>query len=160
MINLIVLDAEPVAAARALVDAHIMEQPEEYVRLLVEARRHQLGQEASRHMLAKWASGDDAWWWVAKHLLAVTDEHAARFGIHLHAAQDKVCQLAGLSAAGLRGAIAQKPRFISLVPKHCKIPGNAVAAYRKWYHESAEPTWSMRGPPDWWEGSAQLTLQF
>ena len=113
----------------------------------------QHGGGTPKHVLAKWAMGEAAWWWLLRLTRAMLLEQWHRFG---DMDDDARMTLDSLVHEDNDGPKTGAPRFVQLIPE--KLPGRAVEAYRKWYHSSASPCWTKRGAPEWWQGSEQLTL--
>lgn len=155
--NLVVLDADPKLCAQAYCDADLQDLPYHYAICLEHAHIQAAGGPvSSKHVLTKWALGDNNWWWLANLVRAMLDEQEYRFGGEY--CEDTAMTLNTLIHPDDDGPRISVPRFLQLIPE--KIPGNAVEAYRKWYHTQASPSWTRRGAPTWWQGSEQSILNF
>ena len=113
------------------------------------------GPHPSKHVLAKWAMGNDAWWWLVHLCRAMLDEQQHRFAEY---DEDAAVSLESMAHPDDGGPRFKVPRFVQLIPG--KIPGSPVEAYRKWYQSTAVPSWTKTGKPRWWAGSEQMTLSF
>jgi hypothetical protein len=91
--------------------------------------------------------------WLYKHMMALNTEFKMRYG---HLEDHKTIRL-------LEGALMYPPRKISLnkiatepppaMPDYCKIPGDSIASYRKYYINEKQRFATWKSPstvPDWY----------
>lgn len=152
-LHVLVLDQDPVLCAQAYADADLGNWAYEYAQCLEVAYLAQHGGPVPKHVLAKWAMGEDAWWWLFRLTREMLLEQWHRFGDN---DDDTRLTLSLLIHEDDNGPKTRTPRFVQLIPR--KIPGRAVEAYREWYHQEASPCWTKRGAPEWWQGPEQTTL--
>ena len=103
------------------------------------------------HPCAVWVrKGDLHYAWLYLLFMAICDEYTFRYGkIHK-------------TDANLRNPLRLLPENIphisvfeeppQAVTPECKIPGNAIQAYRNYYMKEKRhiASWKKRGPPEWW----------
>ena len=155
--NLFALDADPVAAARALCDRHVVKQALETAQILSTVA-HAHGVAApyrpthARHPVVVWAGRTAGnYRWAHRHGLALCDEYAARYDKKVHASRRVLEQLADVAAL-----LPQAPceAFCQCVPEEHR-GADAVAAYRAAYVAKLaawgrEATWrEPAGRPEW-----------
>ena len=91
--------------------------------------------------------------WLYKHMMALNTEFKMRYG---HLEDHKTIRL-------LEGALMYPPKNISLnkiatepppaMPDYCKIPGDSIASYRKYYINEKQRFATWKSPstvPDWY----------
>ncbi len=98
--NVFAVDPDPVRAARALCDRHVVKMAVEAAQILCTAARTRFGQEApyrathAGHPCVAWAAARRAnWEWLVRHGLALGDEYERRFG-RVHASRAIVARIA------------------------------------------------------------------
>lgn len=156
--NIFVLSTNPIQCARYHCDRDLSGAAEVYASILQGVYLHQNGgPDPGRHILYRWAKGQDAFYWLVQLTRAVLQEQAYRFGLCDEAAksildnivhEDDSCAFSGL------------PRFIQLV--QYTLPGRPVDAYRQFYLQNRrEASWTVREAPGWWsEACFQYALRF
>ena len=157
--GIIVLDAAPPQCSAYYTDTDLMGLLPEYVTTLELAHELRIKNEGSKHVLARWASGQQSFIWLAWLIDEMLDEQQYRFGLHDEAANRfaKVLETEELEDPR-QDEFFKVPRFLQLIPE--KIPGNAVKAYRSWYMQTAVPVWTRSNAPPWWDNTEQLTFNF
>lgn len=153
--NIFVLEPDPVGAAVAQCDKHVVKMPLESAQMLCTVAR-QYGFDApyrpthSKHPCTLWAgSSVEAFDWLLQHGLALCSEYQTRYG------KEHKCQ-AVLRAVGdtegLRQSLPQSPMaaFAQAMPDQYRQP-DAVQAYRAFYkgEKARFATWRSN-PPSWW----------
>lgn len=146
-----VLDTNPEQAAKYYVDKDVMDYPSVLLDVLRAANSdiHPL----RKHVLAKWASGRREYNWLYNLTRALLKEQTYRFNVTDEAMWDDLFVL----LRGTQNADDAPSRFVQLTD--VKIAGDAVKAYRDYYHRiNPTPTWTKRGAPKWWRSREQLSL--
>ena len=154
-VNVFAVDRDPVRAARALCDRHVVKMTLEAAQILCTAAR-KLGREApyrathARHPCVEWAAARRANWdWLVRHGLALGDEYERRFG-RVHASRAIIARVA---RRGPRAGVRRQP-FVQVMPEQYR-GADAVAAYRRYYvaEKARFATWKTPArPPAWWRG--------
>ena len=161
--NIFVLDENPVTSAKMMCDKHVVKMIVESAQMLSTAHRMidgnlytdktKAGRKIKRwkhpnsnmektlykachtgHPSTVWVMQSAYnYHWLYKHMMALNTEFKMRYG---HILDHKTVQL-------LEGALMYPPKNISLntiatdpppaMPDYCKIPGDSVASYRKYY---------------------------
>lgn len=181
--NIFVLDEDPAAAAMMMCDKHIPKMILESAQMLSTAHRVLDGKPTKRrsrsgkseityyafgdrrddlyysavhigHPCTKWTMESSTNYnWHFFHLNALSKEYHYRRGKY-HKTWEKL----GMLLAAPPQNISEGPRTewaqaMDQFP-NCKVPGNAVQAYRNYYHATkhfAKWEWG-REAPHWWEG--------
>ena len=181
--NVFYVDKHPARAAEQMFDKHIVKMILESAQLLSTCHRVLDGQEYYdktkngrkikrwRHpnpnlepllYKAGWVKHPSTIWlfesaynymWLYKHMMALNTEFKMRYG---HVLDHKTIQLLG-------GVLMYPPKNISLntiatdpppaMPDYCKIPGDSIASYRKYYiyEKQRFATWkSPASVPNWY----------
>lgn len=157
--NVFALDRDPVRAARALCDRHVVKMTLETAQILCTAARARLGQDApyrpthASHPCVAWAAERRANWdWLVRHGLALADEYERRFG-RVHASRAVIARMA---RAGPPPRGRRRQPFAQVMPERYR-DRDAVAAYRRYYvgEKAGFATWrSPARPPRWWRPGA------
>jgi hypothetical protein len=159
-INLVVLDKHPQRCAQAYADADLNALPSVYIETLRQAHIGRSNGPIPRHVLAKWALGQLQFVWLSWLIAEMLDEQWERFEACNEEISEELSSI--VLTDGMqdpRDLPLMAPRFLQLIPY--KIPGEPVAAYRKWYCENTEvPSWTYRGAPSWWVDPVQTTFNF
>ena len=161
--NIFVLDENPVTSAKMMCDKHVVKMIVESAQMLSTAHRMIDGNEysdktKSGRKIKRWKHPNpnlentlykachtghpSTLWvmesaynyhWLYRHMMALNTEFKMRYG---HILDHKTVQL-------LEGALMYPPKNISLntiatdpppaMPDYCKIPGDSVASYKKYY---------------------------
>lgn len=144
-----VLDLDPKNTALMYVDEHVMTHPEMLINVLraANSETHPL----RKHVLAKWASGRREYQWLYELTRDLLAEQAYRFSVKNEEMWDNLQMLYR------QGKDNKPPRFVQLID--CKLPGDAVKAYRNYYLRNVDSAcWTKRKVPDWWNAPVQGTL--
>lgn len=153
--NIFVLHRDPVKAAQAQCDAHVVKMPTEAAQILSTVARSRLvgvGYKPTHeyHPCTIWAGESFSnFEWLLAHGLALCTEYTYRYG----KSHETRLVLNELFAA--RGALAMinpgLTPFAQAMPEQYQGP-NAVKAYRAFYKgEKGFAKWAkMRSPPAWW----------
>jgi hypothetical protein len=153
-VNVFAVDRDPVRAARALCDRHVVKMTLATAQILCTAARA-LGQRAPyrpthvHHPCIAWAAECRAnWRWLVRHGLALADEYTRRYGkVHPSCAV-----IATMSRRGPRPSRRRRTPFAQAMPEAYRGP-DAVEAYRRFYVGEKAPfaTWRAPAtPPRWW----------
>lgn len=110
------------------------------------------------HPCAVWVRKSKAnYEWLAQLLVEVSKEYTFRYG------KTHKCQLIGLVDFLVSHAPANIPEgdrtpFALAMPDECKVPGNAVSSYHKYFNERKQKlaAWKNRETPDWFAAAAEL----
>ena len=177
--NIFYLDKDPVKAAEYSCDKHVVKMILESAQMLCTAHRVQDGQmvigksatgrkrTTYKHPNsnmdavlygAGWLKHPSCIWvmdsaynymWLYKHMMALGDEYTKRYG-KKH-----------LTITKLEDVLKHPPKNAKLnvkgydatpaMPDECKIPGDVVGSYRKYYimKKARFATWKNRVPPKW-----------
>lgn len=151
--NIFAVDADPVQAARALHDRHVVKMVLETAQMLCTVG-HDLGltppyKPAHRHHpCTRWAaqSRENAEWLVV-HGQALCDEYTRRFRRE-HASQRVIWEV-GPALLGLLPALGRTP-FAQVMPEDCR-GDDPVEAYRTLYrrHKLQGNRYTNSTPPAW-----------
>jgi hypothetical protein len=159
-VNVFVLDRDPVRAARALCDRHVVKMTLETAQILCTAART-LGQRApyrpthARHPCVAWAAARRAnWEWLVRHGLALADEFERRFG-RVHRSRAVILRVARLGPPP--APVGRRQPFAQVMPERYR-GGDPVLAYRRYYlgEKAGFATWRPPArPPRWWPRSGR-----
>ena len=188
--NVFYVDKHPVKAAEQMCDKHIVKMILESAQLLCTCHRVQDGTEyydktANGRKIKRWRHPNDnlepilykAGWvkhpstlwlfesaynyiWLYKHMMALNDEYKLRYN-HTkdHMCVQKLGQL--LKTPPYNAPINVKGTDATpAMPDECKVPGDAVASYRKYYimKKNRFATWKTNIPTWYSEGIANANL--
>ena len=177
--NIFYLDKDPVKAAKYSCDKHVIKMILESAQMLCTAHRVQdgemvIGKSATGRKRttykhpnsnmdailygAGWLKHPSCIWimdsaynymWLYKHMMALGDEYTKRYGkVHL-----TIQKLGDLLKHPPKNAALNKKGYDATpaMPEECKIPGDSVASYRKYYimKKARFATWKNRVPPKW-----------
>ena len=177
--NIFYLDKDPVKAAHYSCDKHVVKMILESAQMLCTAHRVQDGEKVIGHSAtgrkrttykhpnsnmnailygAGWLKHpscvcvmDNAYnyMWLYRHMMALGDEYTARYGkVHL-----TIQKLGDLLKHPPKNSALNKKGYDATpaMPEECKIPGDSVASYRKYYimKKARFATWKNRVPPKW-----------
>ncbi len=158
--NVFAVDRDPVRAARALCDRHVVRMTLETAQILCTVARTRFGQRAPyrathpNHPCVVWAAARRANWdWLVAHGLALADEYERRFG-RVHASRAVIARVARRGPSP--SAIRRRQPFAQVLPEQYRGP-DAVGAYRRYYagDKARFATWRPPSrPPRWWPGVA------
>ena len=161
--NIFVLHADAAQAALPAVDRHVVKMVLETAQILSTAL-HRHGLEApyrpshKGHPCVVWA-GDTAanFGWLVQHGLALGAEYEYRYGrVHGSLPAIQACrrQIPLLHLAIAKSGRQDPTEFTDwpqAMPDDSKVPGDAVAAYRRYYnlHKRHLHRWTKRNVPEW-----------
>lgn len=149
--NIFVLDLDPVAAARAQVDKHVVKMTLESAQLLCNAFPEAPYKHAHvHHPCAIWALRSSAnYQWLLDHALALAAEYTLRYGKR-HKSQD-VIEWCRDHVSEISFPDSSLTPFAQAMPDEYKHP-NPVQAYRNYYLGSKMrfAAWKSPAiPPSW-----------
>lgn len=158
--NLFVLDRDPVAAARAQCDKHVVKMPLETAQMLC-AVLTALGVRTpyrathTRHPCTLWVGETrENWAWAVEHGLALADEYARRYGKE-HKSR---AVIEWAAAHGERPGAGALTPFAQAMPDQYR-DADPVVAYRAFYRAEKARFATWRAPattPAWWPQQADL----
>ena len=180
--NIFYLDKDPVVAAQMSCDKHVVKMILESAQMLCTVKRvldgteytdlTKNGRKIKRWRLdnsnleqtiykAGWLKHPSTQWvmasaynyiWLYKHMMALNEEYKLRYN---HTKDHMCIQKLGdvLSTPPFNAPInVQGTDATPAMPDECKVPGDSVASYRKYYimkkHRFA--TWKNKLPPQWY----------
>ena len=181
--NIFYVDKHPVKAAEQMCDKHIVKMILESAQLLCTCHRVQDGTEyydktANGRKIKRWRHPNDnlepilykAGWvkhpstlwlfesaynyiWLYKHMMALNEEYKKRYNHNKdHLTIQKLGAILKFPPTNaLYNRIATEPK--PAMPEHCKVPGDAVASYRKYYilEKKRFATWKSPAKiPQWY----------
>ena len=151
--NIFVLDKSIRRCAHAHCDQHVVKMILESVQILCTVL-NQRGMKTpyrsthTRHPCVRWAGESyDNFCWLEKLTRALNAEYRYRFNKDRdHKSMDVLNKIKS-QRFPRRGLTP----FAQAMPNECKVPGDAVAAYRKFYRseKSRFARWTKRTPPPW-----------
>ena len=161
--NIFYLDEDPIVCAKMHCDKHVVKMILEYAQLMSTAHRLLNPEEAdaalyksthSNHPSAIWArqtSGN--YHWLFNMWDQLLSEYTARYGRY-HKSQSLWTKLIFAPKSIPSSEMTPIPQCM---PDHCKIDGNAVAAYRNYYvtEKSAFARWKNGAAPSWMKNHEQ-----
>ena len=183
--NIFYLDRDPVVAAQMMVDKHVIKMILESAQMLCSAKRKldgieyyaktKNGRKIKRYRLenpneeaiiykAGWLNHPSTQWvmksaynyvWLYRHMMALNEEFKRRYKGVDH-----------LAIAKLGRVLRNPPKNIPLnkkgtlptpaMPDECKVPGDVVASYRKYYIMKKQRFATWKAPskmPEWYAES-------
>jgi hypothetical protein len=156
--NIFYLDDNPEAAARMMCDKHVVKMVLETAQILsAVCDRHGVTEDAGyrvthrHHPCTVWA-GDSVknFDWTVAHGRALAAEYTRRYG-----KTHKSLRVIDLYARH-RGALPDVPATdpAQAMPEECRIPGEPVAAYRRYYRDHKQRVMAVTykapaSPPTW-----------
>lgn len=152
--NIFVLDNDIAACARAHCDRHVSKMILESVQMLCTALDGK-GFETpyrpthARHPCVLWvAESYDNFQWLAQLAVELNREYRFRYRRERDHASIAVLR----QIEDHRFAPNGLTEFAQAMPEQYKVPGDAVAAYRRFYLAEKAPfaTWTRRPAPGWW----------
>lgn len=185
--NIFYVDPNPILAAQMLCDKHVPKMIVETAQMLATAyvcpsgmRDHPTGCPPGlispyrhthlNHPASLWSRGHHLCHaWLIYHGLGLCSEFQHRFG-HSHKTLDALSWFASTfedrwnqrfprDVEDLTGAIRAMYQPPQCMPDDCKVEGDSVAAYRRYYilYKAGIANWSKtRRAPDWWPASQPL----
>ena len=152
--NIFAVDNDPVLAAQALHDRHVVKMCLETAQILCTVA-HGLGIPApykpthKNHPCTLWAgNGENNAYWLWRHGMALCDEYTYRFG-KVHACEQVIRDLQIVSYTLPRASLTP---FAQVMPDEYRSD-DAVDAYRRMYRATKVQgnRWTKREPPAWLE---------
>lgn len=161
--NIFAVDHDPVKAAQALCDKHVVKMVLESAQLLCSPfppgmapykRTHY------NHPCAVWTrQSTDNYNWLIDHAVSLCGEYAYRYGkMHKSVAVIDWCvQNKRLALADVNGC--KRTPFAQCMPEIYR-GDDPIAAYRRYYNieKAGIATWTRRDPPAWWSPQPELAL--
>lgn len=155
--NIFAVDHDPVVAARALCDKHVVKMPLETAQLLC-AVAHKNGiidvpykLTHKNHPCTVWAgTSKKNWAWTITHGIALCDEYTRRYK-RVHKSRNVILWCAANDHVMQHNAQDSTPH-VQCMPEVYRHADNPVAAYRAYYqHEKAKiAQWKYSQSPQWW----------
>jgi hypothetical protein len=157
-VNVFAVDRDPVRAARALCDRHVVKMTLETAQILCTAASTRFGHRTpyrpthANHPCVAWAVATRGNWdWLVRHGLALADEYRRRYG-RVHPSRAVIARMARRGPP--RSQTRRRQPFAQTMPDRYRGP-DPVAAYRRFYvgEKARFATW--RPParaPRWWPG--------
>lgn len=168
--NIFMLDRDPMRAAQMHCDKHVVKMPLEYAEMLSLAHWHgELSSGAYKrvgginfpvttrrhlnHPCSLWARANTANYRMLYELFCATlQEYTLRYGkIHSYEKFANKFSL-GCLPEGLKCSRRISPLYQAM-PEYCRVPGDHVEAYRRYYiaEKARFARWRQpRKPPRWW----------
>lgn len=160
--NIFAVDQDPVRAAQALCDKHVVKMVLESAQLLCSPfepgiapyRRTHHNHPCAVWVRSSWGNYD----WMLRHAIALGNEYTYRYG-KVHKSVDAIdwcnryCQqYLDIDACNFHDHVQCMPEvYRGAYP---------VAAYRRYYNieKASFATWTRRDPPAWWSPKPELAL--
>lgn len=162
--NVFTLDLDPRTAATMHVDKHVVKMPLESAQMLSTALRSVGIDDARlyrathrRHPCTLWAAATRSnFMWLIDLGLALCDEHRHRYPASRPHKSRTVIEVAREYVDALPGG--ELTPHAQAMPDACKVPGDAVAAYRRYYVAEKMRFASYRGRawPTWMRASKHI----
>jgi hypothetical protein len=148
--NIFILDDDPVDAAIAQCDKHIVKMPLESAQMLctvafAKGRVARYKPTHANHPCTLWVGESlSNWIWCRDHAIALCNEYTFRYG-RRHASQDVIEELETPDFDKKIGTA-----FVQAMPDDVK-DSDPVIAYRNYYRKYKKDfvSWRRRSPPDW-----------
>ena len=182
--NIFYVDKDPITAAQMMCDKHIVKMILESAQLLCTCHRVQDGTEYYdktkngrrikrwKHpnpnlepllYKAGWVKHPSTVWlfesaynyyWLYRHMMALNEEYKKRYNhTEDHVTIQKLGSILGAPPMNANlSKVQTEPK--PAMPEHCKVPGDAVASYRKYYiiEKRRFATWKAPSVmPDWYK---------
>lgn len=162
--NVFVLDRDPVKAAEYHCDKHVNKMIIEHLQMMsivaaindLDPAKRTNGEfyktrAFRKHPCTIWMGESWAnWAWTYQLTWSLCDEFKKRYGKE-HGGRDSLLSLQKTRVTLAKKLQHQMTEFAQAMPDECKVEGDAVAAYRKYYnmHKHDFATWKTQAP-DWW----------
>ena len=182
--NVFYVDKNPVTAAEMMIDKHVVKMILESAQLLCTCHRvmdgtEYYGKTANGRKIKRWTHPNSnlepilykAGWvkhpstiwlfesaynymWLYNHMMALNNEYKVRYNhTKNHVTIDKLGDILKHPPKNAKyNVIATDPK--PAMPEHCKVPGDSVASYRKYYiiEKRRFATWKAPAKmPDWYK---------
>lgn len=153
--NIFAVDKDPVVAAKALCDQHIVKMPIETAQLLCSVFQTRglwapYGLFNPKHPAARWtANSRENYNWLLRHGKALCEEYTRRYA-RQHASEE-VIDFCHRHADALSFSQKKQTPFAQCMPKNYRISGDSVEAYRHYYQgeKLKFARWRHSQPPIW-----------
>jgi len=159
--NIFAVDNDPCVAATQLCDKHVVKMIVEGCQMLstnhrlsgshvVYAPVHLYKQSFQNHPCTIWARHNNQnYMWLAEHTLELCYEYTRRYN-KVHSSEGMAKWFCTFYP--LRTPDGDLTPFAQAMPEEFKVPGDSVAAYRKYYigAKSKIAKWKYTNPPDWY----------
>lgn len=161
--NIFALDEDPAIAAQWHCDAHVIKMILESAQLLCSAHHVTKSPKAPpyrathlNHPCSIWTRASTAnYLWLCRLGLALCAEYSLRYGKR-HKTEDVLVWLNRNTPPALKQTEIHSP-FALAMPDECKVVGDPVMSYRKYYQTKREGklgTWKIEEHrPPWWTRS-------
>lgn len=160
--NIFAVDQDPVLAAQALCDRHVVKMVLESAQLLCSPfapgtapyKRTHYNHPCAVWARSSWRNYD----WLLEHSFAIGAEYTHRYG-KVHKSMGAIEWCNGQVAVDVSWSSDQLMPFAQCMPDIYR--GDApIAAYRRYYciEKASIATWTRRDPPDWWSPQPELAL--
>lgn len=155
--NIFYVDSDPVVSAQSLNNKHVVKMILESAQLLCTVYKNGTAPYKIthfKHPSGIWTRKTKAnYEWLLTHALAMCDEYTYRYGkVHksrsvIEWCRDNISQ-AQFDSPEIDG-LTPMPQCM---PDQYKVPGDSVAAYRKYYlgDKAKFSKWTRRDPPEWY----------
>lgn len=160
--NIFVVDLDPRQAAKDLADKHVVKMIVEGCQML--STNHRLSgshnvytipvnlykQAFANHPCTIWArQTKENYMWLADHTLELCHEYTRRYN-RVHSCEDMSVWFSKYYP--LRTPDGDLTPFAQAMPEECKVHGDGVSAYRKYYIgvKSKFAKWKYTKIPDWY----------
>ena len=145
--NIFVVDTDPVLAARALCDRHVVKMVLETAQILSTISGGPYRPTHQNHPCVLWAKASQRnYLWLVEHGQELGREYTRRYG-KVHKSSQVIDQLSTPPKSITRVGLTP---FVQCLPDLYRGP-STVEAYRNYYHgeKSHFATWKTQ-PPPWW----------
>ncbi len=143
--NIFVVDTNPVAAAQALCDKHVVKMILESAQMMSTIIGGPYKPTHANHPCTIWARKRTNFEWLSKHALALCHEYTLRYG-KFHKCQAIIEELSVKSIQLPIGCSG----FVQCMPD-CFKHEDPVFAYRRYYNSKGFAVWKDGGEPWWWQ---------
>lgn len=147
--NIFYVDRDPVRAARALCDKHIVKMPSESA-IMLRSYLDPTKRGWANHPCTVWTGASAAHWlWHVQHGLALCAEYTRRYG-RIHASEAVIAACREHGSPSTEWAWTDPPR--AMPPEIAALaPDDTVEAYRHYYRiaKSRFAQWKHTTPPSW-----------
>ena len=160
--KMIVEAAQMLSTAHRMVDGYVQKKPSKSGKRIVNGYVHPnsnldgvlYNAVHHQHPCTVWTRESKAnYEWHYKHFLALCSEFKHRFGKQ-HLTEQKLAEVLKTPPINISNTtLTEFPQAMKAYPE-CMVEGNAVQAYRNYYHVSKSfAKWEKGRPaPSWWEG--------
>ena len=159
------LDRLPIKAAQMMCDKHVVKMIVESAQMLSTAHRYLCPHEYCEdmglykkafynHPCTIWTrTTHENYRWLLLHWITLCEEFYVRYGKYHKSWTDLQEGLMRFPMDIQEGELTEFAQAMNHYPD-CKVPGDAVQAYRNYYHYAKDfAKWEWKRPaPDWWEG--------